>query len=67
MKKEQSIEFLILCALWSKKYSSIYWQHVLIGWSWIWHFWCRWSSVLLYYVCYHCSYDSNAHQYIRLS
>jgi len=22
---------------------------------WYWHFWCRWSSVPLYDVCYHCS------------
>jgi len=23
--------------------------------SWIRHFWCRWSSVPLYHICYHCS------------
>jgi len=28
---------------------SLYWQ------SWIWYFWCRWSSALLYHVCSHCS------------
>jgi len=22
---------------------------------WIWHFWCRWSSMPLYHVFYHCS------------
>jgi len=34
-----------------------YWQPVVIL---IWHFWCRSSSVPLYHVCYHCSWDSNA-------
>ena len=22
--------------------------------SWTWHFWCKWSSVPFYHVCYHC-------------
>jgi len=33
---------------------SLFWQ------SCIWNFWCRWSSVPLYHVCYHCSQDSDA-------
>jgi len=27
----------------------------LFWWSWISHFWCRWSWAPLYHVCYHCS------------
>ena len=27
----------------------------LFWWSSIWHFCCRWSSVSLYHICYHCS------------
>jgi len=27
----------------------------LLWYPWSWHFWCRWSSVPLYHVCYHCS------------
>jgi len=32
----------------------------LFWYFWIWQFWCRWSSVPLYHVCCHCSWDSNA-------
>jgi len=46
---------------------AIYWQLVLIWLSWIWHFCCRWSSVLLYPVCYHCSNDANAFSTYSLS
>jgi len=27
----------------------------LFWWSWIWHFWCRWTSVPLYHICCHWS------------
>ena len=33
----------------------------------IWHFCCRWSSVLLYEVCHHCSWDSNAFSTLALT
>jgi len=36
--------------------SILYSDNLFLFWqSWIWHFWCRWSSGQLYHVFYHCS------------
>jgi len=35
--------------------SSLHTDNLSLFWkSWIWHFWCRWSSVPLYHVCTAC-------------